>query len=188
MPSPIPHNKWLASAPTRLSLSQRQEPSREPNFRYPILAFTTVLVMSTIIRSPRSLFTQKLCSTTTSWWPDYFAHHKYAVGPSCTVLVDTPPFKSMAFKITYPLDCQQLPFTWCCRTGLGRICKHTRILTPVRQEILCEPTPHTKRWISWPWLGNVTWMAVAGSRGDRGSVVRRENRWVGVYLIPYLLV
>ena len=35
------------------------------------------LRVSKIIRSPRSLFTQKICSTTTSWRPDYFAHPKY---------------------------------------------------------------------------------------------------------------
>ena len=37
-----------------------------------IIARMKVLVVSKIIRSPRSLFTQKICSTTTSWRPDYF--------------------------------------------------------------------------------------------------------------------
>ena len=37
--------------------------------------------MSKIIRLPRSLFTPKICSITTSWQPDYFAHPKYMQSP-----------------------------------------------------------------------------------------------------------
>ena len=38
---------------------------------------TFLLVVSKIIRSPRSLFEQEICSITTSWRPDCFAHPKY---------------------------------------------------------------------------------------------------------------
>ena len=41
-------------------------------------------------------------------------------------------------------------------------------------------TPHTKRWISRSLLGNVTWMAVTGSRGDKLSLI--YNSFITYYL------